>query len=191
MKTESGALTAEPDTTREYFRIRRGQSERKKSLTEEMGQTRSDFVDSTGLNKTAVGFCERMDKLSAEVRADVFRSLDLIREQMGPVWSQEETRDMFDAKTPGEKFEAGAEAGKRARTTARRNKAPKGPTPGPHIHGHPDDGPYDAEGNSLKGKDLPIDWRDPIPGVDDDAPSETGEDAPVDVDRDFLAPDAA
>lgn len=193
------ALHAEPDATREYFRIRRGQQERKKSVTDEMGATRTDFVESTNLNKTAVGFCERLDRLSPEVRGDVLRSLDMIREQMGPVWSQHETPDMFDAPTtPEQKFEAGAQEAKRARTTARRNKAPKlaaEGTPGgaPYRFGHPDDGPFDEQGNSLKdAQPEPINWRDPIPGVDDDEPAETGGDAPFDVDAqdaDFLAPD--
>lgn len=90
-----------PDEIREYLRTRRKQFARKKNLTEELGQTRSDFVDGSGLNKTAVGISERLDRFSPEVRADVLRSLDIIREGMSGVWAQESTAEMdFDTPEP-------------------------------------------------------------------------------------------
>lgn len=87
---------------REYFTTRRQQNERKHNLTEEMGQTLADFVEKTELNKTAVGIAGRLDRLSADKRNDVLRSLDAIRAAMEGVWAQEATAEMdFDKKPDG------------------------------------------------------------------------------------------
>ena len=89
-----------PDNTGDvvgYMLRRREQFGRRKVLTDELGQTKADFVEASELNKTAVSFAERLDRLSPEVRADVIRSLDVISAEMRPVWDKETTPDMFPA----------------------------------------------------------------------------------------------
>ena len=113
--SEEGNVVTE---TREFFTVRRRQNERKKSLTEEMGTALASFVDKTELNKTAVGIGLRLDRLSADKRADVLRSLDAIREHMSGVWAQEETQSM-DFRT--EKETTGLAAGQEA---ARKRRKP-------------------------------------------------------------------
>jgi hypothetical protein len=72
-----------PDDLRAYMRKRVEQFEKKKGITDEMGGTRSDFCDATGVNKTALGFMERLNRMTPEVRGDVLRSIDVIREGDG------------------------------------------------------------------------------------------------------------
>lgn len=112
--SEEGNVVTE---TREFFTVRRRQNERKKSLTEEMGTALASFVDKTELNKTAVGIGLRLDRLSADKRADVLRSLDAIREHMSGVWAQEETQSMdFGTEGATTGLAAGQEAARKRRS---------------------------------------------------------------------------
>lgn len=111
--------TVSPDDVRSYHNTRRGQFAAKKNLAEVHGHTKTEFVEATGLNKTAVAFAERIDRLSPEVRADVLRSLDKIRDSMDGVWAQQETAEMFPEASPEEQ----KEANKRRRIEAKRAKA--------------------------------------------------------------------
>lgn len=116
---------------REFYRTCRNQVDRKKNLTDEMGHTLSEFVEKSELNKTAVGMCARLDRLSPEKRADVLRSIDAIREAMAGVWSQESTEEMdFEKESSGL---AAAQEFERERKPGRKKKektpAPLVPTP--------------------------------------------------------------
>mgnify|MGYP000555950613 CR=1 FL=1 len=95
----------DPADTRQYLHTRRGQHDAKKRLGETHGRTKTEFVEQTGINKTALGIVERLDRLSPEVRSDVFRSLDKLRGDMAGVWGQEETEDLFPERTPDEQKE--------------------------------------------------------------------------------------
>lgn len=112
-----------PDDVRAYLRTKRGQFDAKKKLGEVHGQTRVEFVEETGFNKTALGFCERIDRLSPEVRQDVLRSVDLIRGAMGAVWGQEETGDMFPDNEEEQEEPDPAQNIARLRTSSRRAAA--------------------------------------------------------------------
>jgi hypothetical protein len=113
-KSDVGKMA--PDDLRAYMRKRVDQFEKKKGITDEMGGTRSDFCDATGVNKTALGFMERLNRMTPEVRGDVLRSIDVIREAMGPVWDQQMAMDL-DERAPEERLE-------QARTSARRGRKP-------------------------------------------------------------------
>jgi len=122
------------DEIRDFYRTRRSQVDRKKNLTDEMGQTLSDFVERTELNKTATGIMQRLDKLSPEKREDVLRSIDTIREAMEGVWSQETTEQMdFDKGSTGV---AAAQQFERERKPGRKKKA-EAPLP-PETSPHPE-----------------------------------------------------
>lgn len=107
------------DDVREFLRTRRNQFNAKKNLAEVHGQTKVEFVESTGFNKSALAFAERLDRLSPEVRSDVLRSLDLIRASMDGIWAQESTAELFPEASPEEQ----KEANKRKRDEAKRAKA--------------------------------------------------------------------
>jgi hypothetical protein len=119
-KDEADVGKMAPDDLRAYMRKRVEQFEKKKGITDEMGGTRSDFCDATGVNKTALGFMERLNRMTPEVRGDVLRSIDVIREGMGPVWDQQMAMDLDDDREPEERLE-------QARTSARRGRKPKEP----------------------------------------------------------------
>ena len=114
-----------PDDVRAYLRTRIAQFDAKKNLAGMHAKTREDFVDGTGFNKTALGFMERLNRMTPEVRADILRSIDLIRTAMGGVWGQQP--DMFDGDEteapPATQPEDPSEPMKRARTSAKRAKA--------------------------------------------------------------------
>lgn len=113
-----------PDDVRAYLRTRRGQFDAKKKMAETHGRTKVEFQEHTGLNKTAIGFAERLDRFSPEVRQDVLRSLDKIREAQGPVWGQAETVDMFDESAAKERTPEEQVANfQNARASARRQRA--------------------------------------------------------------------
>lgn len=93
-----------PEDVQGYLHTRRAQFAKKKNLADKHGETKVEFVESTGFNKTALGFCERLDRFSPEVRADVLRSLDLIRTAMFGVWGQQEEMDFGgDTRDPAER----------------------------------------------------------------------------------------
>ncbi|MBP8216030.1 MAG: hypothetical protein KAX54_00105 [Thauera sp.] len=110
---------ADVDEIRAFMRTTEAHFDEKKELAESHAEVRNDFVERTALNKTGLGFCARLNRLSAEKRDDVLRTLDEVREAMAPVWGQQP--DMF----PPEKktVEEQAEANKRARTSAKRDGA--------------------------------------------------------------------
>lgn len=155
--------TINPDDVRNFYRERMADRERKDAIAATMGEKKTAFADATKLNKTAIGFAERLDRLSPEVRGDVLRSLDVIRDSMAPVWNQQEEMEFGEA-TADEQ----AENLKRKRTSARREKKGTVVSFGPKVD--PDEM-----------KRAGVNWRDDIPGVDD-GPAETGDDAAFDVD---------
>jgi hypothetical protein len=75
-------------------------NERKHNITEELGQALADVAEKTELNKTALGFAARLDRLTAEKRDDIIRSLDSLFGIMRPVWAQESTQEMDFDKEP-------------------------------------------------------------------------------------------
>ncbi len=61
-------------------------------MREEIGQ----FLELTGLNKKAVSFVRALDKLEADKRDDVLRSLTPLLEVMDRAWNGNRTPDMFE-----------------------------------------------------------------------------------------------
>lgn len=95
-KETPNVAEADPAEMRAFMVERAKKDERKKAVGNEIGEQVSAFVEKTGVNKTALSFAVRLGKLSPEKRADVLRSLDMIRDHMAPVWSQTEEMD-FEA----------------------------------------------------------------------------------------------
>lgn len=102
MQEETKDIEAvDPGDTRAFLLELTKLAEKKSDVGEEMGSLKSDFVDETGYNKTALSFAARLHKLSADKRGDVFRSLDKIRDDMAAVWAQGATEEMnFDDGDP-------------------------------------------------------------------------------------------
>lgn len=94
---------------REFLREREGYRDAVGAKKEAAAKHKATFIDGSRINKTAMSWAERLDTLSAEVRADVIRSLKLVMEEMAAVWAQEETEEMFPDKPKEEPFEVPAD----------------------------------------------------------------------------------
>lgn len=171
-----------PDDVRAYLRTRASQKAGKKLIAETHGRTKVEFQEETGFNKTAIAIAEKLDGFSPEVRQDVLRSLDILREGMAGVWGQQP--DMFDApKEPT--VEEQAQNLKAARTSARRAKATTSPAPA-EKPAPKKDGSGGAEAPvEREMEEAATDWE--IPDDEPDPDEATEAEPPFGADDDFLA----